>query len=472
MNQEERNFLDDENIGEALNRFKRSLISGRKSYFDVSEFEGIVEYLLDEGDINASEIAAKQGIQIHPGAVPLKLKYAQVLLSKGNYENAMKYLDLAEQMEATNPDIHLMKGSAWLVLGDDLNAERSFGQALKSDDSEKDDILYHIGAAYIQAGEVSKALLYFEKALQLNPKNEMALYELGFFSDQAGNYEKSIRYYNRYLDIDPFNYSVWFNLGLTYNKAAIYEKAVEAYEFALALNEEFNQSLFNLGNAYANSGKFREAIIRYTEFLELEPENDDAYCYIGECYLNLDDYLQSEFYYQKAVKLNPENDTAWFGIALIMWVEKKWEESIVFIKKALQIDESNPEYWLTLAKVYSDQNRKDKAIENLKNAARLDSANTEIWLFWADVYLRFGEAKNALRILKTALENNSDAVLKYKAVSVLLESRQEKEALLLLEEAMEQDFIQVNYLFDVYPNATKNKKLKKRIEQFRKRNNF
>jgi len=91
MNEERENYFDDDIVG-AVNRFKRSLISGRKTYFDVSEFEGIVEQLLEEGDLQASEIAAKQGIQIHPNAVPLQLKYAQVLINKGHYQKSLKYL--------------------------------------------------------------------------------------------------------------------------------------------------------------------------------------------------------------------------------------------------------------------------------------------------------------------------------------------------------------------------------------------
>src|SRR5690606_34709931 len=181
------------------------------TYFDVSEFEGIVEYLLDEGDIKTSEIAALQGIQIHPGAVPLQLKYAQVLLSKGKYQNALKYLNLAEQVEMTNPDIHLMKGSAWLIMGNSKEAEKSFANAMMNADTEKDDVLYHIGSAYIQVGDMENGIGYFEKSLELNPENELALYDLGFFSDQEGQYKKSIEYYNRYLDIDPFNFSIWFN---------------------------------------------------------------------------------------------------------------------------------------------------------------------------------------------------------------------------------------------------------------------
>lgn len=467
MNKEGRNYFSEENISEALSRFKRSLVSGRKSYFDVSEFEGIVEYLLDEGDINASEIAARQGIQIHPGAVPLQLKYAQVLLSKGKYKNALKYLNLAEQVELTNPDVHLMKGSAWLVMGEEDAAEKSFREALKYAGTEKDDILYHIGASYVQSGEIKTAIGYFERSLKLNPENEMALYDLGFFSDQEGEYQKSIEYYNRYLDVDPFNFSIWFNLGISYNKAGNSEKAIEAYEFALALNEDFDQSLFNIGNAYANAGKFREAIKRYTEYLESDPENDDAWCYIGECYLNLEDYVQAEYYYQRAIKLNQDNDTAWFGVGLIMWLEKKWKESTVFIRKALDIDNSNPEYLITLAKVYKDYNRPEEAEAALIKAAELEAENTEIWLTWVEVFLKFGELENALRALNSGIEKNDDSLLKYRMVALLLENKQEKEAFEMLQTAMRQEFVQINYLFEIYPKALKNKRLRKMVDNFR-----
>lgn len=467
MNEEERNYFSEENISEVLSEFKNSLISGRTKYFDVSEFEAIVDYLLDEGDLNASEIAAKQGLQIHPDAVTLKLKYGQVLMSKGHYEQAMQYIDLAEQVEDSNPDVHLIKGSAWLVLGEDRAAEKSFGKAVKTAGSEEDDILYHIGAAYAQAGEVKKALSFFEKALQKNPENETALYELGFFSDMRGDFQKSIDYYNRYLDIDPFNYSTWFNLGITYNKAGNYEKAVEAYEFALSLNDEFHQALFNIGNANANAGNFSKAVSNYFEFLEYEPENDDAYCYIGECYLNLQKYNRAEKYYQKALKLNNENDAAWFGVGLVMWVERKFIESAIFINKALKIDNTNPEYWLTLAKVYNEDNRPKEAEKALKKAARLEPENSEIWLTAAEIYLKFGELHNALTIIETAVTKNEDVLLKYRLVGLLMESKREKEAFNWLKQSLQQDDKKINALFDYYPKALKNKQFTKIIDQYR-----
>lgn len=472
MNKEDWNELNDENFDEVLNRFRKALASGRKSYFDVSEFESIVELLLDEGDINTSEIAALQGIQIHPEAVPLQLKYAQVLLSKGKYQKAMKYLNLAEHIELNNPDIHLMKGSTWLLMGNEKEAGKSFEKAIRYAGPEKDDILYHIGASYVQTGEIEKAVVYFEQSLEINPENELALYDLGFFSDQEGKYQKSIEYYNRYLDIDPFNFSIWFNLGISYNKAGEFEKAVEAYEYALALNEDFDQSLFNIANAYANGGKYQLAVKKYREYLKRDPDNDDAYCYIGECYLNLDNHAKALLNYNKAIELNPKNDTALFGIGLVMWVEKNWDKSIEYIKKAIALDKVNTEYWLTLAKVFGDAKHVEEAEKVLAQAAELEADNSDVWLTWVEVFLKWDELDNAVRILETGIQQNDDPLLKYRMTGLLLQSKHEKKAFEMLQKAMEQDFSQVNYLFEIYPKALKNKKLRRLLDDFRDANDY
>jgi tetratricopeptide (TPR) repeat protein len=155
-----------------------------------------------------------------------------------------------------------------------------------------------------------------------------------------------------------------------------------------------------------------------------------------------------------------------------MWIERKFPESIVFIKKALEIDETNPEYLLTLAKVYSDFSHKASALKAIKTAARLEPENTEIWLTWADIYQKFDELENAVKMIKIAIKKNEDSVLKYRLVALLLEMKNEKEAFPVLSAAMKQEFVQINALFDFYPKAPKNKRLKKLVDDFRKENNL
>lgn len=464
---EERDNYWDDGIIEAVNRFKRSLISGRNKYFDVSEFEGIVEQLLDEGDIQGSEIAAEQGIKIHPNAVPLQLKYAQILINKGHYEKSLKYLKAAEKIDKDNPDVHVLKGSALMVMGNETEALFSFRKAVKYAGAEIDDILYQIGSTYVQINNIPKAITYFEKTAKANPYHDLALYDLGFFYDQENKPEKSIKFYNEYLDIDPFNQYVWFNLGTVYNKTENHEKAIEAYEYAYALNDEFHMALFNIGNALANAGNYEEAIAKYKEFLESEPKNDEAYCYIGECYLNIENYTESRLYYNSAIEINIENDTAWFGIGLILWIEQNFEASIKFIKKAIKIDELNSEYWLTLGKIYKDFNHQSNAVSALKKAAQLEPENPEIWFTWTDVYLKFDEPVNALRILRKGITINADAILKYRMAVLLFDLKRKEEAFQQLALALTQDPDQVEFIFELNPKLRKNQKIKKMLAEFK-----
>lgn len=466
MMEERDNYWDDDTL-ETVNRFKKSLISGNNKYFDVSEFEAIVEQLLDEGDINGSEIAARQGIKIHPNALPLQLKYAQILINKGHYARSLKYLQTAEKVDSENPEVHLLKGSAQLVMGKETEALISFRKAVKLAGSEIDDIFYQIGSTYVQIGNIPKAIHYFERTIKVNPFNDLALYDLGFFYDQENKLKKSIKYYNEYLDIDPFNQYVWFNLGTVYNKIENHEKAIEAYEFAYALNSEFHMSLFNIGNALANAEKYEEAIVKYKEFLESEPNNDEAHCYIGECYLNIEDYSKSRFYYSRALEIDKNNDTAWFGIGLIYWIEQNFEESIKFINKALKLDELNSEYWLTLGKINKDFNKKPNAVSALKKAAKIEPENTEIWFTWVDLYLKFGEIENASKVLRKGIDKNSNAILKYRLVDLLLEQKKQNEAYELLSFALMQDFKQVESLFEINPKLKKNKKIIQLVNDFR-----
>lgn len=467
MNEERDNFRDEE-IGEAVNRFKRSLISGRKKYFDVSEFERIADYLLEEGDLQSSEIAVKQGIQIHPNAIPLQLKYAQILIGNGKYAQAQNYLNFAEKIESGNPDIYLLKGSAWLIMGKETEAKASFRKALKHASGDVDEILYSIASTFIQIGDIKQAIPYLERAVKINPKNEYAIYDLAFFYDQIGKYRKSIKYYNLFIDNDTYNYKAWFNLGIVYNKANMYKKAIKAYEYVLAINESFHMAIFNIGNALANSEKFEEAIEKYHEYLKVDPENDDAYCYLGECFLNLENNKQSELNYRKAIEINENNDTAWFGIGLLKWIDQDFEGSIAAINKAIKIDENNSEYILTLGKVHNDNENTKAALDAFKRGANADSQNTEIWLNWVETLKSISEPETAIRILKRGIKHNDDSMLKYRLVALLLENRKQKEAHEWLRIAMKQDFENINYLFDIYPRSLKSKRLKKVVDEFRK----
>ncbi|MGE5449293.1 MAG: tetratricopeptide repeat protein, partial [Bacteroidales bacterium] len=241
MNEDAKDFEEDD-FQEAIARFNEMIDHKGSIYFDVFEWEGIIDHFLEEGDFMLAQKALDSGLAIHPNAISLQIKNAQLLLNEEKPDECLDLLHYIEKIDGNNPEIYLTKGAAYNLQGNFKKAVKAFEHALRMPIDDLDETLYNIGISFGQTGETYLAIKYLEKAYQNNPKNEIVLYELGYYYDRDSQFEKSIEFYNKYLDIDPFNHSVWYNIGITYNRMGKFDKAIEAYDYALALNEDFLHS--------------------------------------------------------------------------------------------------------------------------------------------------------------------------------------------------------------------------------------
>ncbi len=467
MEEDSRDFYDSEEIGEAVKRFEKMMNANQVDYFDVFEVEGIVDYFLDEGQISMANLAIDNGMKLHPTSIALQIKKAQLLLVDEKVEETLEIIRVVEQIEDSNSDVYLIKGSALIMLEQIDAAILAYEQAIFHNYDEEDELLYNIGLTLGQAGEIKKAISFLERAYDANPENEQVLYELAYYCDKDNLDEKSILYYNKYLDIDPFNPSVWYNLGITFNTIGQHDKAVEAYDFSIALNGEFEQALFNKANALSNNNQHEEAIECYLEYLEIDKENDDAYCYLGECYLNLDRYNEALVNYRKAIRLNKNNATAWYGSGLVMWIENNLTESQSLIKKALKLDDANPDFWLMYGKINHELGLYDQAESAFEMATTLDPDNRESWISYAEMQYEQGLLQQSIDILKKAHKIIADdSNINYRLTAYLLENNEERSATDYFEIALKADFNSYRDLFDYYPKAQQNESIKQLIKEY------
>ncbi len=213
MEEDDRDYFDNDEIVEAVNRFRTMVKNDSFEYFDVYEVEGIVDYFLEVGKINLAEKAVTSGLEIHPNSIALQIKKAQVLLINGYAEESLEIIQIAEKIESANSDVYLVKGSALIMQGDVDEAIVAFEMAISQEQEDSDDLLYNIGVTLGQAGEINYAIHFLERAYETDPQNELVLYELGYYYDKVQEFEKSIYFYNKYLDIDPFNSSCLVQYG-------------------------------------------------------------------------------------------------------------------------------------------------------------------------------------------------------------------------------------------------------------------
>ena len=259
---------------ESISRFEKMLQSKSSSFFDVDEFERIIDHYVDNLNYNYASQAIKIAIRQHPESMHLKIKKAQLHIIKEQPMEALAVLKQIDDQSGTNFDLVFLKGNAFNQLGQYDSAIVCFNELLGQPLSDVPNVLFRISVSFINQGQYDLSLLYLQKGRELDPYDINLLFESDFCHQQKEEFDRSIEFYNRYLDEYPFNDIVWINLAIAYNELEQFDKASDACDYAIALDEKFGMAWFHKANAFAGKQEFEQAIVFYSQCLSCDTEED------------------------------------------------------------------------------------------------------------------------------------------------------------------------------------------------------
>lgn len=473
MDQGDMDYLEDDQIQENVDRYLQMLDSGNIGYFDVTEFEGIIDTFIEEDNLEDAQTALHYGFNQHPNSLSLRKREASVYTLGGQYFEALSTLEYLRKIESDNYDIYIMAGDVYIHKDEIEKAFSVFQKAISLAKGEEDDAFYQIGCIFQQNDNAALAEKFLLIAHEKNPRNENALFELAYCYEKNNKPQESIHYYNKYLDIDPFSSTVWYNLGIVYNQTEMYDKAIECYDYTLALSDDFKSALFNKANTLANAHRYREAIESYLEYLKEDPTCADAYLYIGECYSNLSEPDKSYKFYEKCIHLDPNNSEAWYNAGRILMFRKKYYKAYRLFRQALQLDPERPVLALFFANVAEAIGKRRVARRFYFKSNRFERDAPQFWLLLAECYGSQGKVKSAISILKKAHSKfEENTVISCRLAAYLLEINDQENAMTYLEDALKIDAESYNDLFNYYPKAKHCEPINQLISQYRKLKQF
>ncbi len=450
-----------------VKRYKKMLSEEQMGFFDVSDFEHIVDHYIEKNQLTNALQACEIAISQHPHSLIVKIKKAQVLIGQLKTDKALSLLKMLAEIESTNPELLLMLGNCYSIQGEDTKAYDCFRKAEKFSFEDRDELLYNIGAGYVQNADYRKATYFLEKAYAENPKNDSVLYDLAFCYDKLGEDQKSIQIYNEYLDIDPFAESAWYNLGIIYTRLEEYDKAIEAYDYALAIDENYASALFNKANTLSTVERHEEALIYYFDYLRFDKNSSDARVYIAECYFQLEEYTKSYHYYKQAIQLDSNNADGWYGAGVVLMVEENLSESLIFLKKAIKLDDSCADFWNAFGKVNAALDHYEDALIAFRKSVEIEESNADFWIALADFFYHYDQTDLAIQTLFRAESAVSENVqLLYKLTGYLAENSNLQLAKIYLNKALTMNFSLHNEMFLDFPSLQSKPWIKKLIEKF------
>lgn len=228
MNESQESYFEEEGIIESINRFEEMLNANSTFYFDVYEFENIIDYYLDQHNVHNAKAAIECGLKQHPKATSIKLRLAQTYIQNGKPSKGLHFLREIESIESSNGDFYLLKGTALNILGKKENAKSAFDRAIRLATEEKDEVIFSIAFSYLNTRRYDLAIKYLLLAHEVNSVNIIVLQEIAMVYERTDQLEKSIIYYNKYLNIEPYAEHIWFNLGMVYTSLDENDKAIDA----------------------------------------------------------------------------------------------------------------------------------------------------------------------------------------------------------------------------------------------------
>lgn len=465
MSNKPEQFFFGEDIVAVVNRYEDMLRNNACYYFDVSDYEAIIDFYIDNNKLDHAIKALDFGAQQHPYSTNIQLKKAQLLIDKGTPAQALPLLRQLARIEPYNTDIMITMGVAYNNMGNTVQAAEYFKKAIQLSYEEKDEVYYTIAVSYIQNQLFNIAIRYLEQTLTLNTNHLDALYDLAFCYDRIDKNIRSVQLYEKYLDEKPFNETAWFNLGTVYEKLENIEKALEAYDFALAIDPASSSALFNKANLLMDIDDYEHAIVSFHEFLENEKSDVDALCSLGECYYKLNDLNKAKFYYHKALNIDEEFAEAFYGLGIVALYEEKLDESYEFFSKAIELNESVPDYWFARAKLLMRTGKEDASRYDFDRCLLLSPDELDIWLSYIDMLELTGKGDEAANIAFRASEIFPDQPeINIRCAAYAYRSKRKVEAGRYLKQALSRDANMIEVLFSIFPQARNSNRIQKFIK--------
>ncbi len=408
MNEDFDSYFEEPDISEVIKRFQDLLQNNKSVFFDLFEFEDIIDYLIEDENLDGAFRAIHMALKSYPFATSIKLRNAKVLIEKGNSNQALQIINEIESVELYNYELHLLKGKVFSRSCKHDDAIREYDMAIRYARENRDEVIYTIAQSFLASGKESVAIKYLLLAHEVNERNLLVLYELASCFDRLEYYDKCIEYLQKFLELDPFAENVWFNLGVAFSHLEKYTDAIDAIDYSLAINPGYFSAYFVKAELYFDLECYSEAIAVYNELLELDNNNLRSLCYIGECYEKLNQADRAIDYFKMAKSLDNSNPEPWFGMAIVYKNIGKLNHSLLNIRKAIKLDGKNAEYWFFLGELYAQMQHTGNSMKAYTRAIEIDPSDYEAWLAYAKLYYEDNKVTDAIEILNQAYQYNYD----------------------------------------------------------------
>jgi len=273
----------------------------------------------------------------------------QNLRTQGRYENLFEPADKKTLPEMTSDEFE-KSGDAFLSRG---NLPRALVQYEKSLQLNPNNIelVYKKGLLFVIGGLNEDAIKEFQKVIKRRPWHALAYKGMGQALFQMKKYDEAEKNFRDAIARDPKLWKAHNSLGIIYDYKKRYDMAIHNYNKAISLKPDEGFLYNNLGVSWSLAGDYEKAINAFNTALETKYSKSKTYNNLGMALSKLGRYREA----LEAFRKGGNEAQAYNNLGCIYLEEGRFEKATTCFEKAIEI---NPGFYT-------------RASENLKKA-RID----------------------------------------------------------------------------------------------------
>ncbi|MCK9160222.1 MAG: tetratricopeptide repeat protein [Bacteroidaceae bacterium] len=265
--------------GKIKNKFRKSnaqrmmterpnLINGGIQYFNMNKSDEALKFFGTYVESASYPMLADKNIAKNDTLLPQIAYYAALAANNTKNKDAViKYAPIAIQDKANGKFAMQLLADAYKSKGDTLKWIKTLEEGIikfPDNDYYFANLIDHFNSK----NQPEKAMEFADNMLQKDPNNKLYLYVKGYLYHNMKNYDKALEYYQKAVDIDPKYAEAYSNMGLIY--------LIKAQNFADKSTTDINDP------TYAQAQKtikeyYEKAKPFYEKTRELKPDQKDLW---------------------------------------------------------------------------------------------------------------------------------------------------------------------------------------------------
>lgn len=286
-------------------------------------------------------------------------------------------------------------------------------QSLGNDEAT---VLIPLASVYLRTGSIDAAEQSLRRALELEPENAEAYRWLGRVFEDRVMLDSANTNYQRAIDLKSNNWVYYNELGMMHAEFGNPQEALKNFEFAQKLTPDNYVAYNNIGFNLLTLNQTSEAEGTFQQALSLRPDAIEPRRNLGILYFREEDMSKAINILVPAAEKDDLMSLLYLGHAYY-WSNQQdlaneaWTNTIDVANRFLAADPTN---YVALTVAADAQSALNNTAESLAILQQLGENKSQIsWISYLSgrVYERANDRENALLLIEQALEQNFDIFL-------------------------------------------------------------